>query len=322
MIDYTWSNVYVGYDKACVVELLGHSDSLYIILSSKKSDMTKYLLLFIFLLNSAFAQQNYYDFEGSMAVNFGPHTGVLDTLHVNPMSNNIDTSSFCGKYIRDTAMFDYIKLYPYKKLVDVTPYASTNTQAPKIKMKVFTSAPPGTIVDIQLGLKSIDNYPAGVHSEYRTVTTVKNQWEQLTFDYLQITPGGLVAPTDIDKIIILLHPNSSDRDTMYFDDITGPPLINVQGIETGDPLTFSLGQNSPNPATTETIINFNLIANGLVQIELYNSLGIKVKSVADNYYHSGKHSVKVVTNDLVNGIYYYVLKSNNKSIAKKMIVSR
>lgn len=172
----------------------------------------------------AFGQQ-VYDLNGSQFQNFGPRNGKLDSLCVNPGVNDIHNSKQCAKYERkSTAKYDNIKIYLQGKLVDVTPYATYKGIPPKITMKIYSSAPVGTKVELQLGKKGNDNYPAGIHSQYEAVTTVQNAWEILTFTFSQIPQGSLIAPTEVDQITLLFSPNSSRADTYYFDDLTGPAL--------------------------------------------------------------------------------------------------
>src|SRR3990172_3806278 len=109
-------------------------------------------LLFLFIVSAiaqkSVGQQNYCDFEGNNVISFGICTGILDSLSSNPAPNDTDSSSFCAKYIRDTALYDVIKIYPNSKLIDISPYADLSAQAPKIQMKLYCNAPIGT--EIQL----------------------------------------------------------------------------------------------------------------------------------------------------------------------------
>lgn len=284
----------------------------------------KKLFFFLILSLSSFfikAQQVYYDFEGIRNFNFGLCTGNLDTNHSNVNPNNVNSSLSCAKYIRDTSTYDFIKFYPYNKLIDVTSYTNTVSGTPKIKMKIFTTAPIGTIVDIQLGIKSIDNYPAGIHSEYRTYTTKQNEWEELVFDFLQLTPGSMVNSDTINKIVLLLHPNSSDRDTMYFDDISGPELVSPQFVRDSESAyEIQLSQNYPNPCSTQTNINFYIPENGNTQLSIYSSIGEHLKTYHLNHLISGNYHYTINTEELSSGMYYYVLTTSFHKKIKPMIV--
>jgi hypothetical protein len=294
-----------------------------IIKTSKKTTMKK-TAIFIFIIAFAQAtmgQQNYCDFEGTKVVRFGPHTGILDTAFINPVHNSIDSSMHCAKYVRDTTTYDNFKLYPNAKLMDVSPYATNAGSPPKITMKLYSSAPTGTTVQLQLGSKNMDNYPTGIHSEYTAKTTAQNAWQNITFNYLLSPIGSLVMPTDIDKIVILFHPGSSSRDTIYFDDLTGPSLIGV-GIQTFNEPTFKLYQNSPNPARENTFINFNLNSSGSVSLKLYDLLGNSIVTLVDQTMRAGTYAIPLETERIPNGIYFYTLTKEGVSQTVKMIVSK
>jgi hypothetical protein len=112
------------------------------------------------------------------------------------------------------------------KLVGVSEYATYIGNPPQLKMKVYTAAPVGTLVEILLGCRGRNNeYPAGTHSQYQAYTTVSNAWEELEFKFSQIPEGSETSATQIDQLTLLFNPNTSTSDTYYFDDITGPVLI-------------------------------------------------------------------------------------------------
>jgi hypothetical protein len=270
------------------------------------------------------AQQNYCDFEGSKAANFAVHTGKIDTGYVNTFpGNNVNNSTNCAKYIRDANLFDNFQLHPYTKLVDVSSYAKNELETPQISLKMYTSATPGTIINLQLGKRSDLNYPSGVHSEYTATTEVKNAWHLVNFHFVKIPSGSQCAPTDVDRLVFLFHPNSSARDTLYFDDPTGPPLIQAIGIAPiGGVSSFRLAQNQPNPAKGSTSINFVLRDPGHVSLAIFDILGNKIQLLVDQTMTAGSHTVTVNTEDLSSGIYFYVLKKDGISKSMKMTVER
>lgn len=283
-----------------------------------------YFFILVFIITQKVsAQQNYCDFEGNKVLSFGLSAGILDSFALNPDPNGVNGSSRCAKYVRDTVLYDIIRLYPNLKLVDVTPYADSSAQSPKIRIKLYSGAPVGTEIQLQLGTKSIDTYPEGTHSSYAGITTVQNAWEVVTFYYYESPVGSLVSPTNIDKIILLFDPLSTTRDTIYFDDLTGPPLINPSSIPMIDASTsFRLSQNSPNPAKQNTVISFQLSTPGLVSLELFDMLGNLVSTILSQEMKAGVHAIPLETGTVPNGIYFYVLKKDGFSQTKRMVVSK
>ncbi len=267
-------------------------------------------------------QQNYCDFEGNNVLSFGICTGTIDTMFMNPAPNGIDSSMHCAKYIRDTIMYDYIKMYPDMKLEDITLYANSSTQAPRMTMKLYSTAPVGTLVNLQLGVKSVDNYPSGIHSEYMATTTVQNAWELLTFNYFQ-TNTSFATPTEIDKIVLLFQPGTLNHDTMYFDDLTGPVLMTPANVQQSEALPdYKLFQNNPNPAKQSTSISFQLNSKGAVSLEVFDLIGNSILSVLNGELKAGSYSIPVDTSELPDGIYFYTLKKDGMSQSKRMIVAK
>lgn len=286
----------------------------------------KKLLLSIFtiiIMQTLVAQQTYCDFEGLKVVSFGEFTGTIDSLFSNPAPDNINSSAYCARHIRDTTAYDNFKLYPDTLLEDVSLYA-VNNSVPKITLKLYSTAPAGTTVHVQLGARNDNNYPTGIHSEYTATTTIQNGWENLTFNYLQSPMGSLVLPTQINKVVILFNPNSIGTDTIYFDDLMGPELlVSATGIsEAGTLQSTQLYQNSPNPAKENTRIGFQLSTPGFVSLELFDLLGKSIAPLFGQNMKAGIHSIPVETSNIPNGIYFYVLKKEGITVSRKMIVSK
>lgn len=168
----------------------------------------------------------YDDFEGNRSVSYGSRTGVLDTMAQNPAPNPVDSSAYCALYVRNgTKKFDNIKINILGKLTNVPEYATYSGNPPQIKIKIYSTAPAGTLVEILLGTKGRNNeYPAGTHSQYQAHTSVSNEWEELKFKFSQIPQGSEASAAEIDQLTLLFDPNSLSSDTYYFDDLTGPLL--------------------------------------------------------------------------------------------------
>ncbi len=168
----------------------------------------------------------YDNFEGAKHLYYSEKFGVLDTLSKNPSPNKTDTTLNCALYVRNASKkFDNIKMALRGKLMNVENYATYLGVPPQITMKIYTTAPVGTLVEILLGSKGRNTeYPAGTNSQYQAYTTVSGEWEELKFKFSQVPQGSETAFTEVDQVTLLFYPNSSNSDTYYFDDITGPPI--------------------------------------------------------------------------------------------------
>jgi hypothetical protein len=164
--------------------------------------------------------------------------------------DDVNSSSKCAMYIRNgSKKFDNIKMSVIGKLADVSPFATYTGNPPKLKMKIFTSAPPGTLVEILLGSQGRNNeYPAGTNSQYQARTTRTNTWEEIEFLFSQIPQGSETSTKEVDQITILFNPNTLTSDTYYFDDVTGPALFmpgNPEPIVTPEKVGDSPEKNIP-----------------------------------------------------------------------------
>jgi len=87
----------------------------------------------------------------------------------------------------------------------------------------------------------------------------------------------------------------------------------------------ALKQNYPNPFNPETNIDFELEEGGYVTLEIFDSRGRKVITLAEGDYSPGIHTVHWAGKDsrgceCASGIYYCILKVNGKRHIKKMVL--
>jgi hypothetical protein len=280
-----------------------------------------FLFASAFLINNVAAQQTLCDFEGSKSLSFGYMTGTIDTMAVNPFPSAANSSDSCAKYVRDSDMYDFIVMIPDDKFVDVSPYATSAAGAKKISIKLYTSAPVGTPVTVQLGSKADGSYPGGVHSEYTGVTTVQNGWQTITFNFLQM--GGFTSSTNVDKMVLLFNPGQTTTETIYIDDIVGPEVLVVSGMVSHEGSAFKLFPVTPNPSKNVARISFQLNAPGKVSLQLYDMLGKPVRTLLEpQMMKPGMYSVPVNTDDIHGGIYFYVLRKDGTERSMKLIVSK
>lgn len=180
--------------------------------------------------------QTYDNFEGTKSLHYNVKTGgVLDTLASNPAPDNINSSKKCAKYVRsDKKKYDNIKMILNGKLTDVSKYATYIGNPPTISMKVYSTAPVGTLIEIQLGTSANTEFPSGTNSQFQAYTTVKNAWEEIQFKFSQIPKDSETSTTEVDQITLLFNPDSLTKDTYYFDDISGPSLISAKSSVKAD----------------------------------------------------------------------------------------
>ncbi len=82
---------------------------------------------------------------------------------------------------------------------------------------------------------------------------------------------------------------------------------------------FGVG-NFPNPVRTSTTITFTSFTNAQVVINLMDSQGRFIMTIAEGSYPTGMHQVRFDRSNLPSGTYYYQVKLNGVGVTKKMLV--
>ena len=113
--------------------------------------------------------------------------------------------------------------------------------------------------------------------------------------------------------------NSYDTNNWYVDDVY---LSKIQSVSLDENLVENLvlEQNYPNPFNPTTTLSFVLPSAGEINLSVFNTKGELVKTVLNNNLEAGSHSITFDGENLSSGVYYYKLKSANRSITRKMIL--
>ncbi len=106
--------------------------------------------------------------------------------------------------------------------------------------------------------------------------------------------------------------------------LTGETEVKLKDAETV-PRSYLLEQNYPNPFNSNTTIKFHLPKQENVELNIYNLMGQKIKSLVDNSLPAGiyKQTWNGRNDDgheVASGIYIYKLESKNFLCAKKLIL--
>jgi hypothetical protein len=81
-------------------------------------------------------------------------------------------------------------------------------------------------------------------------------------------------------------------------------------------------KNYPNPFNPETNITYTLKNSTYVKITIYDRLGREVANLVDGQQTEGEHSIKFNASNLPSGIYFYRLKTSEKTEVKKMVLAK
>lgn len=154
--------------------------------------------------------------------NFG---NAITTVVANPDPTGINTSSTVAKQVKNPGS----ETWAGSLLTLDTPITNLSTMK-FFKMKVWSPAVGTTF------LLKIENLADNtINHEVSAVTTVANQWEELTYNF-----SGANAAQTYNNIVVFCNFNvTGTGDEYYFDDITQAASAGAIGL----PLTFEIDQN-------------------------------------------------------------------------------
>ncbi|MFH2054727.1 MAG: T9SS type A sorting domain-containing protein [bacterium] len=110
--------------------------------------------------------------------------------------------------------------------------------------------------------------------------------------------------------------------------LDSPPQVAYEVIEVETPTLpdeYSLAQNYPNPFNPTTVIEFSMPRSGNALLEVYDIMGRRVITLADEYLNAGLKQVVWDGRDrngheVASGMYLYRLQVGDVSLTKKMIL--
>ncbi|NIR64353.1 MAG: T9SS type A sorting domain-containing protein [candidate division Zixibacteria bacterium] len=86
------------------------------------------------------------------------------------------------------------------------------------------------------------------------------------------------------------------------------------------PASFGLEQNYPNPFNPSTEISFSLSEQTHVKLEVFNLLGQRVSTLADEEYPAGRHTVNWDASKQASGVYFYRISTKDGVDARRMML--
>jgi hypothetical protein len=158
-----------------------------------------------------------------------------------------------------------------------------------------------------------------------TVATLKFRIDDLSLTEFEINPFVSENP-------------SHELNLVYNDYSSGVPEVKTISPEfeggtiswrvgPAIPDKFALDQNVPNPFNPDTKISYALPEAGFVNVEIYNILGQKVKTLVNEYQDAGSYSVTWNGDDeygstVASGVYFYRFNSGQYKDIKKMVLMK
>ncbi|WP_281232954.1 family 16 glycosylhydrolase [Flavobacterium gelatinilyticum] len=225
--------------------------------------------------------QNY---DGINKIIKGTTTGTY-SVAANPGANSVNSSANVARYVRNvTEQYDVLFFNTQSTIEDA---GLLKNQTNKIMIDVYTSAPIGTVVSLNLENSATSlpaNYPTGRNSNYVAITTKQNQWETLTF-YYNSSPDAGTSNLAVNQMVLLFNSGSYTNDTYYFDNIrigstklpdTFTPGVIYEDYQNTHNITFrdAIGTytaNTPNPNASGINTSSNVGRYVRKSTELYDN---------------------------------------------------
>lgn len=133
----------------------------------------------------------------------------------------------------------------------------------------------------------------------------------------EIVSSGHSGPADIyfnklDNILAVPNFYYNTVDFIYFE----PTLISE--IEIPEQISFT--QNYPNPFNSSTIIEYSLLTNSDIRIDIFDITGRKIETLTKTNQQAGKHQITWKTENKATGVYYYKIITGDYIQARKMML--
>jgi len=132
-----------------------------------------------------------------------------------------------------------------------------------------------------------------------------------------------IAQTD--TLVINLKNNQVEKI-----DISQIKMIKFENVVSVDELSqqtrnLTLKGNNPNPFNEQTLIEFEIMKSGNVEIFIYDNAGNQIQKLECNNCTTGKNSIlwnclDKNSNRVPSGVYYYEVRFDNEIQSKKMIL--
>ncbi len=87
------------------------------------------------------------------------------------------------------------------------------------------------------------------------------------------------------------------------------PPAEVMNEQSAIPAMYALEQNFPNPFNPSSVIRYQLTADGMVTLKVFNTLGVEVATLVNDMQSAGFKSVTFDASSLPSGVYYYRIQA-------------
>ena len=131
------------------------------------------------------------------------------------------------------------------------------------------------------------------------------------YSLVDLTPG---------KYIVKLYRDDLYQDVRFIDSLKFKYIVSGINEKKEIPNKYILNNAYPNPFNLKTKLRYSVPINSKIEINLYDILGRKIKTLFDKNNISGSQELTIDGSGLSSGIYFVVLVSKNIVLSKKIIL--
>jgi beta-glucanase (GH16 family) len=172
---------------------------------------------------------------------------------------------------------------------------------------------------------------------YFTTADFKDHWIWVSApidSFIDIGTGGNgFFDGKLDELVIVIsqvvgdNPSDVNVDMDFITFSRGPSIPLVTGLNfindgVKQPDKYELYFAYPNPFNPSTTITYYLPNESQVRMEVFNTLGQKVKTLVNEVQWAGKHSVIFDAGSLASGVYFYQLKAGDFVKVRKFVLMK
>ena len=103
---------------------------------------------------------------------------------------------------------------------------------------------------------------------------------------------------------------------------SSPLTVITQHEQSAIPSSYSLLQNYPNPFNPTTTISYELHQSNDIKLSIYNVTGQKIVDLVNKKQEPGFFQIEFNADHLASGVYFYIIKTGDKMLTKKMILMK
>jgi hypothetical protein len=247
----------------------------------------------------------------------GSSDGTITGRLPNVPNPNIDSTTLAGTFNADTVALTYLIYFGGSVFANgVINMVRDTTVVVPVELFSFSASIIDNYVELTwVTATEINN--AGFDIERKDALNKK--WEVIHFVEGFGTSTEMRNYSFVDKEV---YPGKYSYRLKQVDYNGSYEYSNVVEVNINLPAKYELLQNYPNPFNPSTTIQFTLPEESFTKLEIFNVVGEKIETLVSETLSAGIHKYEWNAENLVSGVYFYRLTSDNFVQIKKLVLMK